>query len=207
MKNRVTIIKTCRIVGWHRLFWFFVLVMLGILSFYPRHVKQWRRFCTHPLWKLWLAYFRFSLVMEQPNLNSGPYLIPEIPHGIFPVGLFLATSLVYMDNMDHEMFGNHPFVGAGADVILMLPIWRHIFGWLGVVRADRSTLSYHMAKGAHMCIIPGGIAELLLTSHKEERVFLRKRKGFVKLAIQHGFPILPCYHFGNSEATIITSCF
>ena len=48
--------------------------------------------------------------------------------------------------------------------------------------------------------MPGGIAELFEARHggPEGRV-LRRRKGFVKLALQTGAPLVPLYCFGNTD--------
>lgn len=49
----------------------------------------------------------------------------------------------------------------------------------------------------------GGLAELFLTSEKVERLYLMKRKGFIKLALQEGVDVLPSYLFGNTATLSI----
>jgi len=46
----------------------------------------------------------------------------------------------------------------------------------------------------------GGISELFLSNPKEERVFLKDRKGFIKLAVRAGADVIPVYCFGNTLA-------
>ena len=48
--------------------------------------------------------------------------------------------------------------------------------------------------------MPEGLAGIFEGANRAagERVYLRNRKGFVKVAIQAGTPILPVYHLGNS---------
>lgn len=48
-------------------------------------------------------------------------------------------------------------------------------------------------------LYPGGFEEASLTKYKEERVFIKNRKGFIKYAIQNGYKIHPCYQFGESS--------
>jgi hypothetical protein len=43
------------------------------------------------------------------------------------------------------------------------------------------------------------LPEQLETIHGRERVVLRKRFGFVKLAMEHGTPLVPTYVFGSSD--------
>ncbi len=49
-----------------------------------------------------------------------------------------------------------------------------------------------------MYISKGGIAELFLSSAREERLFLKNRKGFIKLALSEGLDVVPLYFFGNT---------
>jgi len=41
-----------------------------------------------------------------------------------------------------------------------------------------------------MYVLPGGEAEQMLTQRGKQRVFLNSRKGFVKLALEHGKGLL-----------------
>lgn len=49
----------------------------------------------------------------------------------------------------------------------------------------------------------GGIAELFKACRDEERLFLSKRKGFIKLALQEGVDVVPAYLFGNTRVLTI----
>lgn len=35
-----------------------------------------------------------------------------------------------------------------------------------------------------------------------ETVFLRKRKGFIRIAMQAGAPVVPCFAFGQSQTFV-----
>jgi len=48
-------------------------------------------------------------------------------------------------------------------------------------------------------VLPGGEAEQMLTQFNKQRVFVQKRKGFVKLAIEHGASLVPVYSFGETD--------
>jgi len=48
-------------------------------------------------------------------------------------------------------------------------------------------------------LMAGGIAEIFLTSRKDEMIYLKNRKGFIKLAMQLGTPLVPIYYFGNTQ--------
>lgn len=42
------------------------------------------------------------------------------------------------------------------------------------------------------------VQELFLSTPKEERLYIGKRKGFIKLAMRTGSEVIPCYYFGNT---------
>lgn len=38
-----------------------------------------------------------------------------------------------------------------------------------------------------------------MTKPKENKIYLRARKGFIKLALVHGASLVPCYTYGENE--------
>merc|ERR1711920_1152295 len=49
-----------------------------------------------------------------------------------------------------------------------------------------------------LCVVPGGIAEMVRTEAHRERLVVMSRKGIVKLALEHGVPLVPVYVLGVS---------
>jgi 2-acylglycerol O-acyltransferase 2 len=70
---------------------------------------------------------------------------------------------------------------------------------MGAVPATKQDISRALAQGKSLSLIPGGIAEMFQIKRKQEIVLLKERKGFVRLALQHGAPLVPVYVFGNSR--------
>jgi hypothetical protein len=50
-----------------------------------------------------------------------------------------------------------------------------------------------------VCLCSGGEKEQLMTKPNQHKIFLRTRKGFVKLALQYGTDLVPMYAFGENE--------
>lgn len=50
-----------------------------------------------------------------------------------------------------------------------------------------------------MSLVPGGIAEMFLWEEHREVIKIKERKGFVRIAVEQGVPLVPVYHFGNSR--------
>ena len=56
-----------------------------------------------------------------------------------------------------------------------------------------------MIRSKSLSFIPGGVQEVtLIDPNKPDEVplFLKSRKGFIKIALEMGSPIVPCYAFG-----------
>jgi 2-acylglycerol O-acyltransferase 2 len=54
--------------------------------------------------------------------------------------------------------------------------------------------------GKTVVIIPGGVAECMAMERGVETLYLRKRFGFVKVAIQTGSDLIPAFTFGQSNS-------
>ena len=48
-------------------------------------------------------------------------------------------------------------------------------------------------------ILVGGEAEQLISEVGDHTIYIKERKGFVKLAITHGVKIIPSYCFGETD--------
>mmetsp|Transcript_33716 Transcript_33716/g.88671 ORF Transcript_33716/g.88671 Transcript_33716/m.88671 type:complete len:428 (+) Transcript_33716:56-1339(+) len=65
--------------------------------------------------------------------------------------------------------------------------------------ASKKNIQRLMQAGRNICIIPGGLEEAALFKFATERVYLRRRKGIIKYALQHGYALTPVYTFGESR--------
>ena len=83
--------------------------------------------------------------------------------------------------------------------IFVVPFLRQLWTWLGMDAIDRKSMLRVLRAGRTALIIPGGVAECLEMRRGTETVYLRKRFGFVKLAIQTGASLMPAFTFGQSE--------
>jgi 2-acylglycerol O-acyltransferase 2 len=71
--------------------------------------------------------------------------------------------------------------------------------WLGCVSADRRTALKHLKKPESIGICPDGVAGIFNSDHDHEVLRILDRKGFIRLALVTGTPIVPIYFFGNTE--------
>eukprot|EP00850_Spirogloea_muscicola_P010383 SM000061S19210 [mRNA] locus=s61:94751:96513:- [translate_table: standard] len=119
------------------------------------------------------------------------YVLAVEPHSILPVGLLGICS--------HA--GHTPFkktIALASSAIFYTPIVRHLWSWMGLAPATKSTFARLLRDGYTVSLVPGGVQECLYMKHGEEVVFLKQRLGFVKLAMQAGAPLVPCFCFGQT---------
>jgi 2-acylglycerol O-acyltransferase 2 len=108
-------------------------------------------------------------------------------------GQFLSASLIKV------LTPGHMICGTGADIVFAFPLMRQLFAWLGTHPASRANIGKIFKKGYHCAVMPGGIAEMYLASETEEKIFLKKRRNTVKVAIQEGANIVVLFAFGNTR--------
>eukprot|EP00164_Ancoracysta_twista_P012137 GFYU01018959.1.p1 GENE.GFYU01018959.1~~GFYU01018959.1.p1 ORF type:complete len:391 (-),score=33.67 GFYU01018959.1:119-1207(-) len=190
---------------WYEQWWTFVVLVILYSTLLIPYGYSWR-FMHSRVFKFWREYFRFRIVLPRNMPDEEHLLACEVPHGLFPMGQFLAGTGRREDFGIHEGHSafemlNHSRHGLGADVIYKVPVIRHLYGMMGTVPCDRNTFRTVIRKYPRTAIIPGGIAEMCYSGiHTEdENLYILKRKGFVKLAIEAGVDLAPIYIFGNTD--------
>ena len=90
--------------------------------------------------------------------------------------------------------------GVMAPVLFRVPLIRNMLLGFGCCTpaTKKGILSLLEAK-VDFGILPGGMEEVALYTKDRERVYLAKRAGFIKYALQHGYCLLPGYTFGESS--------
>jgi 1-acyl-sn-glycerol-3-phosphate acyltransferase len=86
-----------------------------------------------------------------------------------------------------------------ASVLLHTPVLRHFYYATGTRAADAKSIQRILKKGGNAAVVVGGIAEMFMDTSDAERIYLKRRAGFVKLAIREGAHIVPVFFFGNTK--------
>ena len=110
------------------------------------------------------------------------YVFGHFPHTCFPMGSFLSFPLCG----DAATGVPGPMQALVATVLLKVPFYKHIFAWLGCHPADKPVMLDLLRQNSVGVIVEGVAGIFLGPTRHQERVYLRKRKGFVKAAIQAG---------------------
>lgn len=86
-----------------------------------------------------------------------------------------------------------------ADSLLALPLISDFLRCCATLPVSAPTFRRLLALRTNVALLPGGFEEATLFARGRERVFIKSRRGFIKLALQHGASLQPCYGFGESH--------
>ncbi|XP_055055808.2 2-acylglycerol O-acyltransferase 3b isoform X1 [Misgurnus anguillicaudatus] len=159
-----------------------------------RIVRGWK------VWKHFRDYFPVKLVKTAELSTNKNYILGCHPHGIMCVGAFSCFSTDW--NGFAETFpGVRPTLAILAG-LFRLPLFREYIMCAGLLPVSKQSLNYalsNMGLGNAVIIIIGGAEESLASSPGVNTVVMRQRKGFVRLALEHGADLVPVYSFGENE--------
>ncbi|KAK9903270.1 hypothetical protein WJX75_001551 [Coccomyxa subellipsoidea] len=174
-------------------------LLIGALLFAETYLpvgQVWPAFRHHALWDSWRRYFSLRVITPPlPYLEPGKsYMFAHFPHATFPMGSWLSMPLCDIPKTGLPVGTK----GAVATVLLKLPLLRHLYAWMGCVPADYHTI-HELLQTTSVGIVPEGVAGVFLgATRSRERVFVRCRKGFIRLAMHTGTDIVPIYNLGQS---------
>lgn len=89
-----------------------------------------------------------------------------------------------------------------SSAIFHVPFMRQVFSWAHGFSADKQTFRSLLKKKRSPVLIPGGVHEVTLMDPLHPNnltLYLKNRKGFVKLALENGSPIVPAFAFHLDE--------
>lgn len=144
-----------------------------------------------PVFHLLERYFRYESVgIENIPDNRGCLVVMN--HGIIPFHGFLLTKHLI------QRHGVYPR-GLGAGFLFDLPLVKWFFLKGGAVNANNRNATTLLRQKNCVMLAPGGIYEGLICRPGMKRIPWERRKGFVRLAVATGAPIIPTYCHGINE--------
>lgn len=159
----------------------------------PLPIKQFLKFSLSSAFK----YFPVTVVYEDfEALNEKrPFVVGYEPHSVLPQGICAFC----------EYAADSPPLGLQKARILVssaafwAPVMRHLWWWLGCRPASRSVAKKLLLKGHTVALCPGGVQECIYMQPGVEVAYLKSRRGFIRLALEAGSPIVPVFAFGQSK--------
>ncbi len=152
-----------------------------------------------------------------PNEKTG-----EVIHRI--VKWYFKPEYIGLENLDYNKpalyVSNHTLLGLTDGPLYMakllhkkdiylrplvdkmqrhIPIWRKLMTDFGGVIATKENCKKLMKQKQHILVFPGGTNEAFKNEGEEYQLIWKERYGFVKMAIENNYPIIPIAGLGGDE--------
>ncbi|XP_076175191.1 2-acylglycerol O-acyltransferase 2-A [Ptiloglossa arizonensis] len=167
--------------------------------------EWWTRWLRNCAWLHYFCnYFPVKLVKTTDLDPSKSYLLGSFPHGILSTGIFGAFG--------SDVLGCKTlFPGLDVRIVILdqhfrIPLFREYAYLTGTVSSSAESLNYLLSTkperpfiGRATVLIVGGASESLECKPGTYRILVKRRKGFVKIALKHGTPLVPVFSFGETD--------
>lgn len=158
--------------------------------FSPADIQQTRR-RAEPLLAPWRWLTR-PLLQGLEHLPDRPVMLV----GNHTLLGFLDAPLMMLEL--HRKTGLFPR-GLGDHDHFRLPGWGHFWDTMGIVDGTRDTCARMMTAGETLVVFPGGAREGFKNRHQRYQLLWQGRLGFARMALAHGYPIVPFAAVGADE--------
>src|SRR5438105_4607878 len=153
-----------------------------------------------PLWRAVLCnYFRAEVHGLDNIPDSGPSLLVGNHSG----GIYIADTFILATEFYAHFGPERRFHQLAHDLAARMP-GIGINRW-GTVAASHENARRAFDKGAPVLVYPGGDYETFRPSWHSDRIEFGGRKGFVKLALERGVPIVPVVAIGGQETALFVT--
>jgi 1-acyl-sn-glycerol-3-phosphate acyltransferase len=144
-----------------------------------------------------LVDFWFRMEMEGwENVPEPPALLVGIHSGAPFVWDAWTVGIQWWRRFGVE----RPLHGTAHDALMAAPGVGAYFRKMGVIPAAKDSMAAALAAGHDVALWPGGEVDSLRPWVKRDEAVLAGRKGFIRLAIQTGVPIVPIATVGGPDS-------
>eukprot|EP01084_Bolivina_argentea_P067558 123007_1 len=159
----------------------------------------WLRNCFFFKWFTDFFPIRLHKTYDLDESGETSYLFGYHPHGI--IGMGAVGTFAMMTSGFHRLF-------PGVDVRLLtlkvnfyVPFFDLLISFMGICDASRDSCNNILsdAERKSLCLVLGGAKESLEANPGIVKLYLKNRKGFVKVALENGASLVPVFGFGENE--------
>jgi 1-acyl-sn-glycerol-3-phosphate acyltransferase len=147
-------------------------------------------------WNALVDYWFRMEIDGWDNLPDSPVLLVGIHSGAPFVWDAWTVGVQWWRRFGQE----RPLHGTAHDSLMALPVIGRYFRAMGVLPAAPDSIATALADGRDVAVWPGGEVDSLRPWRERDRANLAGRKGFVKMAIRAGVPIVPIATVGGADA-------
>lgn len=167
------------------------------------HRSEWLR--SSKVWSLFASYFPARLHRTTKLEPTRKYIFGYHPHGIISHGAFAAFATEALGF--GQLFPGITNTLLTLDSNFRIPLYRDYALRMGLASVSRESCENILSKGGKngegmgraITIVVGGARESLDAKPGSLKLVLKRRKGFVKLAIRQGADLVPCIAFGEND--------
>ncbi|KAK4540274.1 hypothetical protein LTR36_009586 [Oleoguttula mirabilis] len=157
------------------------------------------------IWSLFASYFPARLHRSQALEPTRKYIFGYHPHGIISHGAFAAFGTEALGFS--QLFPGITNTLLTLEANFRIPLYRDHALRMGLASVSRESCENILSRGGPngegmgraITIVVGGARESLDAKPYTLRLVLKRRKGFVKLAIRTGADLVPVLAFGEND--------
>ena len=131
--------------------------------------------------------------MEKLNDKNEMYFFVGYPHGTLPTAWIFFLSDLAKDNLFPRSLA--------ADIIMRIPCCRELALIFGAVNASWKSIKIASEQKKSLFVLPGSGREMKYNNYTstDKTVYVIKRKGFIKAALQYGYTLVPVVGVGVTD--------
>jgi 1-acyl-sn-glycerol-3-phosphate acyltransferase len=146
---------------------------------------------------LWHTYFRADVRGLERIPAEGPVLLVGNHSG----GIYIADTFVFATAFYRHFGAERRFHQLAHDLVLTLP-GLGLLRRYGTVAASHEHARRALRSGAAVLVYPGGDHETFRPSWHGSDIEFGGRRGFVRLALEEGVPVVPVVSIGGQETAL-----
>lgn len=133
------------------------------------------------------SYGTENIPTDRPVLFVGNHTI----YGVFDP-ILIIKSIYQHSGIFPRSLADHMHFG--------VPLWTRFIKSMGIVEGTREICSTLMKDRQSVLVFPGGAREVFKRKGESYQLVWKKRVGFLKMAIEHGYDIVPFASVGPDDA-------
>lgn len=160
----------------------------------PRVIDRLVRWVRRPLF----SYFRAEVRGVERVPPGAALYVGNHSSGMLVFDSFIFGAAVY----EAHGIDAVPY-GLGHEVAIQLPLVHQLIVPLGAVRASHENARRLFARGRKVIVYPGGDLDAMRRFRDRDRIMFGGRRGYMRLALREGVPVVPVIAAGSQETLVI----